>query len=103
MARIIADSIDIPTAGSSVVISTIAEKVMTITFNASSGNTGNIVIGDSTVAAAIGFALAPGDALTLDPSQGIQDTGIPHTLILTDFKVDTATNGNDVEYVALVK
>jgi len=102
MARILSDIVDIPTATTRVQLSTVEEEVLTITFKAPSGNTGDVYIGDISVAAAVGFSLSPGDALTLDPSQGYQETGIPHSLKLSEIYIDAATSGNDVEYVALV-
>jgi len=100
MARPIADSIDIPTATTRVQISTAAEVVLSITFKARTGNAGNAYVGDSTVAAAVGLELAPGEAITLNPSQVVaRDTSV----LLSDFYVDAATNGDDVDYIALVK
>jgi len=102
MARPLADSIDIPMVDTPVRFSTVDEEILTITIKATTTNTGDIYIGSIDVDAAVGFALAPGQALSLDPSQAVQDSGIPQSMKLSDIYADTATAGNDVEYFAMV-
>tara|TARA_R100000306_G_C4358443_1_gene134008 strand:- start:818 stop:1120 length:303 start_codon:yes stop_codon:yes gene_type:complete len=100
MARVLADSVDVPTAGTRVQISATPEVVLVITFKARAGNSGKVYIGDSTVAAAVGFELAGGTEIMLNPSLvAARDTSV----LLSDFYVDAATNGDDVDFIALVK
>ena len=100
MSSIFADSIDVPSAGTRVQISTDPSPVLNITFKARKGNAGNVYLGNVTVSATVGFELAPGDSITLDPSQVVhRDT----TVLLSDFYVDVATNGDDVDFIALLK
>lgn len=81
-------------------ISTTAEVVLAIMFKARSGNSGNAYVGDVTVAAAVGMELIPGESVDLSPSLVVaRDT----TVLLSDFYVDVATSGDDVDYIALVK
>ena len=100
MARIASDSIDVPTAGTRVQISTIDNPVLSITFKARKGNSGNAYVGDVTVAAASGFELDPGESITLDPSQVVHEAT---TVFLSVFYVDVASNGDDVDYIALLE
>ena len=101
MARPISDSVDVPNATTRVQISTLRERVLTITFRGRKGNSGNVYVGDNTVAAAAGFELTPGDSITMDPSQAqVNDSRV--TILLSDFYVDAASNGDDVDYMSLV-
>tara|TARA_R110000751_G_scaffold287130_1_gene391756 strand:- start:471 stop:773 length:303 start_codon:yes stop_codon:yes gene_type:complete len=100
MARAISDSVDVPSATTRVQISTKKEQVMAITFKARAGNSGNVYVGGATVSAASGFELAPGNSISIDPSQvSARDTTVP----LSDFYVDAASSGDDVDFFALVK
>jgi hypothetical protein len=100
MARPLADSIDVPSAGTRVQISTKKEQVLSIIFTARKGNSGNVFLGDATVSATVGFQLAPEDSITLNPSLALEHRTV---VLLSDFWVDAATNGDDVDFIALVK
>lgn len=103
MARIVSDSINVPTAGNRVQISSSSVRVLSITFTSKAANAGLVYVGDVTVAAAVGIELQPGDGISLDPSQALQALGKYHTVPLNDFYVDAATNGDDVDFIALVE
>lgn len=103
MARIVADSVDIPTAGTRVQLKNSPARVLSILFKARAGNGGLIYIGDVTVAAAVGVELSAGEALTLPISDSVQEGGKTHTVPLSDFYADTSNSGDDVDYIALVE
>ena len=102
MARIIADSVDIPSAGSAVQLSSVGEHVLSITFKGTALNKGLVYIGDITVAAAVGLSLEPGESIPLPAALFMQETGDPHTVLLSDIYIDAANSGDDIEYVAMV-
>jgi hypothetical protein len=85
--------LDIPTAGARVQLQSGDEWVTTIVFYAPAANTGLIWIGDSSVAANRGVALAPGATFSLSQDS---NGGDGDEFNLADIYVDTATNGNDV-------
>jgi len=103
MARIVSDSIDVPNATTRVQISTSPARVLSIIFKARSGNTGGVYVGDVSVAAAVGLELLPGEEISIPISDSVQETGKPHTVPLSDFYVDAATNGNDVDFLAVTE
>ncbi len=103
MARIVSNSINVGTAGTAVQISSTPERVLSIIFKARSGNTGNAYVGDVTVAAAVGLELLPGEEISIPVAENRQATNIPHTVLLSDFYVDVATNNDDVDFFALVE
>ena len=97
MALFIADSTDVPAAGTRVQINNTARKCYYIIFKARSGNTGAVYIGGSAVSAADGYALLVGDTpLALN----FKDAG--GSCPMSDFWVDAATNGNDVDWAAII-
>lgn len=63
-----------------------------IIFQADDLNTGKVYVGDSTVTSANGIELAPGETYGIDAAE-IGDREI----ILSDFWVDTQTNGNVIK------
>ena len=103
MARIVSDSVDIPTATTRVQLNTSTVPVLSIIFKAKPANSGLIFIGDVTVSATVGFELAAGESLTLPISDYVQANGAPHTIPLSDFYADTSNSGDDVDYIALVE
>lgn len=103
MARIVSDSLNLTSAGTGQQFSTSTQRVLSIIFKARSGNTGNIYIGSSTVAAAVGLELLPGEEITLPISDSVQETGKPHTIPLSDFYFDGGTTNDDVDFIALVE
>ena len=94
--------VTVSSAGTQIQISTDDWHVLSITFIGAVGNTGIVYIGDLDVSATAGFPLEPGDAFTDSPSQANQDTGIPHSTLLSDYWVDSATSGDKVAYFASV-
>jgi len=96
MARPFADSINVGTAGTRVQISTSNAKVHAIIFKGRSGNTGAVYIGDSTVSAAVGFELMPGDDIAWPIREGT-------TCLLSAFWVDAATTNDDVDFAAVLE
>ena len=86
---------DIPSAGNRVQIDATTEKVRIIHFHGRTGNTGNIYAGDVTVSASAGGREIKPDAwVTIDFGEG--------TVPMSEFWVDTATNGNDVDGYAIL-
>jgi len=100
MARVISGTTDVPTAGTQVRISNTPRPVMSITFKALVGNTGNVYFGDSNVEITDGFELAPGEAQSVDMPLNID--GRPMSVPISDFFVNAATNGDDVCWVAIL-
>lgn len=94
MARPFAQSTDVPTAGTRVQIQNTSDNVHSITFRGRVGNTGNVYVGDSTVAAAVGFELTPGDAVMYTFRLG---SSAP----ISDFWVDAASSGDDVDWAVI--
>ena len=102
MARTISDLVNVPNAGTAVALSTVDEHVLTITYIAVVGNTGEVYLGDSTVSSTAGFPFQPGDTFSDNPSQADQDTGIIHTILLSDIFIDVANNNDKMAYIAEV-
>ncbi len=103
MARQIADIVDIPTAGTAIQIkATPTHHVLAYILRAASGNTGNIFLGGSDVSSSNGFPLGPGEFVTWGVGFAQSDVGKLHTILLSSLWFDTATNGNDVAFVAVV-
>ena len=97
MALFISDSTDVPTAGTRVQINNTARMCRYIIFKARSGNTGAVYIGGSTVSAADGYSLLAAETLALN----FKDAG--GSCPMSDFWVDAATNGNDVDWAAILR
>ena len=99
MALLFIGTTDIPTAGTRVQIDNTSRMVVSITFKARNGNTGNIYIGTiSKVSSTNGFELRPNEAQTFT---------FPYRILsvpISDFWADTAAggNGNDVDYMAIL-
>jgi hypothetical protein len=89
--------VDILTAGSRVQLSNSANRVKWIKAKANPGNTGNIFFGGSDVSATLGIILAPADTV------GVEIDLRPGSMPLSDFYADTATNGNDITWLALLE
>lgn len=83
----------VTTAGTAVQLSTSTSRIVAVMIQAETDNTGYIVVGDSTVVAALatrkGIALAAGDSVTLDVSQ------------LSTVYIDSTVNTDGVTYIAL--
>lgn len=81
----------VTTAGTAVALSTSAARVGSVAITAETDNTGLIVVGGSTVVAALatrrGVPLSPGDTITLDIDQ------------LSDVYIDSTVNGDGVTFV----
>lgn len=86
---------DIPTAGTRVQLSNTNDDVHAISFTAELGNAGKVFIFDDG-GSFPGFPLNPGDEKTLDLSP------LKATVKFSSIYVDTATNGNDVSWIAVV-
>ena len=92
--RVTIGTTDIPTATTRVQISNTADRVKSIAVRARPANTGNVFFGTVTVSATVGWTLQPGESKTLDFGEG----SVP----FSEFYLDTATNGNDVDYCAIL-
>jgi len=97
MARIVDGVTDVPTAGTRVRINNTTERVLWLYMRARTANTNNVWFGSVTIAANRGKPIAPGGAWEIDPGR------YNASLIFNTLYLDTDTNGNDVEWVALVE
>ena len=96
MGRIFVATTDIPTAGTRVQISNTPRLVVSITFKARNGNTGSVYVGGSTVSSTNGVELRPNEGKSYDFA------ALRLTVPISDFYLDTATNGNDVDWWAIM-
>lgn len=93
--------LNVPTAGTRVRANTGTERlVTTVIIQALTGNTGNVFIGDVTVASTLGLALAPGASITLNADQDLENEDKTY-LDLADIYVDAATNANKVNILVI--
>ncbi len=103
MARVLTGVKDIPTAGSAVqLLASGTYHCYSIMIKAFPGNTGDVYYnGDSSASAANGFAIEPGKFKVLNPGLVPVDNNNFETILLSTIWLDTATNGNDVEFSAI--
>ena len=87
---------DIPTAGTRVRINNTPRRVFSLLLKARNGNTGSIYVGDSGVSSTNGFELRANEAYSVNYAAARQ------TARMDDFWADTATNGNDVDWFAML-
>ena len=85
----------VATAGVRVQITSSNLACSGVIFQASTGNTGKLYVGDSTVTSSNGISLSPGETYTI-ASQSL-DGVMDAELILSDFWIDADTNGNSVK------
>ena len=82
----------VATAGTAEALSTSNTRIFSVAIQAETDNTGLVVVGDSTVVAALatrkGIALNAGDSITLDVAQ------------LSNIYIDVTVNGDGVTYLA---
>lgn len=97
MARILDGTTDIPTAGTRVQVSNTTNRVLWLYLRAPTANTGSIWFGGSTIAANRGKGIAAGGSFEINPGL------FNHVVLFSTLYVDTATSGNDVEWLALVE
>ena len=86
-----ANTVNVPTPGSAVQISSAPDRVRRITFKALAGNTGDVYVGGSDVSSTVGLPLSPGESVPLDFS--------PETEPLTSFYVDAANANDKVSWI----
>ena len=84
----------VTTAGTEVALSTDKSRIVSVTIQAETDNTGRIVVGDSSIVAtegatAQGLVLTAGDSITLNISQ------------LSGIYIDSTVNGDGVTFIAL--
>jgi hypothetical protein len=89
---IILTPITIAAAGTRQRLTSTSTGIYAIIFQADDLNTGKIYVGDSSVSSSNGVSLAAGDVYVIEAS----DFG-DKELDLSDYYVDTATNGNVVK------
>jgi hypothetical protein len=104
--RLITGRVDIPSAGTRVQISSVKEKVRWIRFSSVFGNSAGIYFGDVTVSATAGKELRPPEDSEIHGLESqselrpwVDGAG---TIFLSDLYADADTNGDDIEYEALV-
>jgi hypothetical protein len=81
--------VTVTTAGTRVQITSSDITAVAVVIQALPTNTGNIFVGDSTVASTNGLILTPGDIIVIDPEE-------ENELNLSDVYVDAATNADKV-------
>src|SRR3990167_3896183 len=96
MARVLTATTDVPSAGTRVQINNTTRPCLSITFKGRVGNAGKVYVGDSTVSASAGFELQPNESLTVN----LAAAGV--TCFMSDWYVDAATSGDDVDWVAII-
>ena len=96
MAIPLSGTTDVQTAGTRVQVNNTTRRILSITFRGRKGNAGNVYVGDSTVSSTAGFELDAGAAITFDFAAA-QVSGR-----MSDFYVDAATNGDDVDWAAIL-
>jgi hypothetical protein len=102
MARILFGTTDVPSAGTRVQISNDDFKVKHIEFFARAGNTGNVFVGLSDVSATVnGCELTP-EAAARPKGHVVIPIPPGGTVLLSVFYVDAATNGDDVDWFAIL-
>jgi hypothetical protein len=87
---------DVPSAGTAVQISNTSDRVRWIRFKAIPGNTGSGFVGKSDVSATNGFTLEKDDDIGL--AFDFKEGSVP----FSDFWVDAANNGDDVEWAVIL-
>lgn len=92
-------AVAVATAGTRVQASATSKTAPTIIFQADSANTGNMYIGDSSVAAANGISLSAGQIMSF--SADPRPMGGTDELDLSDFYIDAAVNGESVRVVLM--
>ena len=92
---------DVPSAGTRVQLSNTAEQVLTIQVYARAGNSGLVYFGISDVSASNGREIAAGEDITID-FRGLtkQSDG---SIQFNKFYVDAATNGDDVDWMVIIR
>ena len=93
--RMIDGRTDVPTAATRVQLSVDTSRVRRMYVRSVGGNVGVMYFGGSLVANTRGWELAVGGELTLIFE--------PDTISLDTFYADTATNGNDLAWIAIVE
>lgn len=98
-------TVDIPAAGTRVQVLNQVDRALWIRFTARNGNVGGVYIGDSNVSATRGRELRPpteastdGMNTTTEYNPGVYGG----SLKMNTFWVDSDTNGNDVDWEALL-
>jgi len=77
-----------------------SRQATTVILQALTGNSGNVFVGDSTVAAAAGIQLAPGASITLNADEDLENEDKTY-IDLADLWFDTATNGNKINVLVV--
>ena len=95
--RIDARTVDIPTVGVRVQLLNTTDRVRWIRFHARNGNTGAVYVGDSNVSSTRGRELTPN--ATAEFEFRITREG---SVAMNVWYADTATNGNDVDWEAIL-
>jgi aryl-phospho-beta-D-glucosidase BglC (GH1 family) len=86
--------LNVPTAGTRVQANSgTSRQATTVIIQALTSNTGNIYVGDSTVASTLGLMLAPGASITLNADQDLENEDKTY-IDVADIYIDAATNGN---------
>lgn len=96
MATILAGRTVVTTAGTRVQVNNTPRRVLSILFKGRDSNTGKVYVGDSTVASTAGVELKANQALNVR----FLDSRVSG--IFSDFWVDAATNGDIVDWIAIL-
>ena len=96
MAMTVAGRTVITTAGTRVQVDNTARRVLSILFKGRDSNTGKVYVGDATVSSTVGFELKANQAVN------VRFLDIRISGIMSNFWVDAATNGDIVDWIAIL-
>ena len=91
-------TVDIPTAGTRVRVSTLKEKVLWIRFAMRDANTNEVYVGISDVSATNGWELS-----TNKRELELNFRELGGSVLFDKFYVDSDTNGNDVDFAVILE
>ena len=98
MARIMAGTATVSNAGTRVQLSNTKDRVLSLFILAQPDNAGNLYFGDSAVAANAGVTLPVGKPFSVDIAKAEKDGSV----VFDKFYVDSATNGDKLDWFAVV-
>lgn len=96
MASIVTGATDVPTAGTAVQINDTPRRILSIIFKGRDSNAGKVYVGTSSVTASTGFELKANQTIEIR----FVDKRVSGRM--SDFYVNAATNGDDVDWLAVI-
>ena len=96
MALPLTGTTDVPTAGTRVQINNTSRRCLSIIFKGRNANVGSVYVGGSGVSSTAGFELRKNESITFNFGAARV------SCLMSDFYVDAATSGDDVDWAAIV-